>query len=383
MTKNTERNIGGTAQKSYDIAVVPGDGIGPEVSAATVDVLREALAGVAVNFTNYAAGADCYRRNANAFPEETFAACKAADAILHGAAGLPGVCYPDGTEAGQDFSMQIRSRLDLYANIRPIRLMRGAPQRLAGIGAGQIDFTIVRENTEGLYAARSGGNVLRGEVATDTLVVTRKGIQRIVHRAAQIARDGRGAPADGVRRVTIVDKANVLRSYAFFRDVAAEVLSEYPDVETEYVIIDAMTVHMIERPQHFDVIVCENLFGDILSDLGAALMGGMGLAPSGETGDHHGMFQGSHGSAPDIEGQGLANPIACILSGATMLDWLGSSQTDPRLLRAASRVRNAAEAVLAKGEATTPDLGGSGTTTTCADAICRAMQDAEREMPDD
>lgn len=269
--------------------------------------------------------------------------------------------------------MQIRAALDLYANIRPIRLMAGAPRRLVAIEPGQMDFTIVRENTEGLYAARSGGNLLRDEITTDTLVMTRKGIERIVRRAAEVASNGNGAPADGVKRVTIVDKANVLRSYAFFRQVADEVVADYPDLEVDHVIVDAMTVHMIERPQRFDVVVCENIFGDILSDLGAAMMGGLGLAPSGETGDEHGMFQGSHGSAPDIAGRGLANPIACILSGAIMLDWLGDRHCDQRLTSAAERIRSATEMVLAEGRHVTPDIGGDGSTSSCADAICKTL----------
>lgn len=368
--------------KEYAIAVVPGDGIGPEVSDAAVKVLTRAMHDVAVTFTDYPAGADCYARTGIAFPEETLNACLDAHAVLHGAAGLPGVLYPDGTEAGQDFSMKIRAALDLYANIRPIKLMNGAPRRLADIAPGQMNFTIVRENTEGLYAARGGGNILRGEIASDTLIVTRKGIERIVRRAAELARNGQGAPADGVKRVTIVDKANVLRSYAFFRSVADETLQEYPEIQVEHVIIDAMTVHMIERPQHFDVIVCENIFGDILSDLGAALMGGMGLAPSGETGDRHGMFQGSHGSAPDIAGTGRSNPIACILSGATMLEWLGQTHADPRLTAAAARVRAATEAVLADGHAITADIGGRGSTSSCTDAICALLNQTDQGQTD-
>lgn len=358
----------------YGIAVVPGDGIGPEVSGAAVHVLKHAVGSdVVIDVTTHEAGAACYVRTGKAFPKETLDACKAAHAVLHGAAGLPDVLYPDGTEAGQDFSMQVRAALDLYANIRPIKLMAGAPRRLCGIEPGQLDFTIVRENTEGLYAARSGGNILRGELATDTLVITRKGVERIVRRAAEIAKAGHGAPLDRVKRVTIVDKANVLRSYAFFRQVADEVLAGYPELEVDHVIVDAMTVHMIERPERFDVVVCENIFGDILSDLGAAMMGGLGLAPSGETGDDHGMFQGSHGSAPEIAGKGLANPVACILSGAIMLDWLGERHGDERLMSAAKRVRAATEAVLADGRHVTPDMGGDGSTSGCADAICAAL----------
>jgi len=233
-----------------------------------------------VNFTEHEAGAECYLETGTAFPDATLVTCMAANTVLHGAAGLPGVLYPDGTKAGQDFSMQIRAGLDLYANIRPIHLLAGGPQRLSGIQPGAGRFTIVREYTEGLYAAHGAGNILRGDTATDTLVLTRMEIERIVHMAAIIARNGDGAPEDGVKRVSIVDKANALRSYTFFRTVADEVLAGYPDIEVEHVIVDAMIVHMIERPQHFDAIVCENLFGDILSDLGAANTGGMGLAPS-------------------------------------------------------------------------------------------------------
>ncbi len=364
----------GAPLEQYEIAVVPGDGVGPEVSDAAVRVLQHALGSdIAVEFGSVEAGAECYRRTGDAFPDETLEACRRAHAILHGAAGLPDVLYPDGTEAGQDFSMQIRAALDLYANIRPITLMKGAPRRLTGIEPGRMSFTIVRENTEGLYAARSGGNVLRGELATDTLVMTRKGIERIAHRAAQTALSGKGAPEDGIRRVTVVDKANVLRSYAFFRQVAGEVFADYRDLEIEHIIVDAMTVHMLERPQHFDVVVCENIFGDILSDLGAAMMGGMGLAPSAETGDRHGMFQGSHGSAPAIAGKEIANPIACILSGALMLDWLGKRHNDGRLKDAAMQIRSATETVLSEGRHVTPDVGGDGSTFGCADAICAVL----------
>lgn len=371
---NMREPTGKSHKDRYDIAVVPGDGIGPDVSQAAVAAIEHALGGDSpVRFGVHEAGADCYVRTGEAFPDETRDACRAADAVLHGAAGLPDVLYPDGTEAGQDFSMKIRADLDLYANIRPIKLMQGAPRRLSAVAPGQMNFTIVRENTEGLYAARGGGNVLRGELATDTLVVTRKGIQRIVRRAAEIAMDGNGAPSDGVKRVTIVDKANVLRTYAYFREVADDVLAEFPELEVEHVIVDAMTVHMLERPQTFDVIVCENIFGDILSDLGAAMMGGLGLAPSGETGERHGMFQGSHGSAPDIAGRNLANPVACILSGAMMLEWLGAKHADPRLTAAAARIQSATEATLSAGRALTRDVGGDASTSDCLDAICAAI----------
>jgi 3-isopropylmalate dehydrogenase len=277
--------------------------------------------------------------------------------------------FADGTEAGQDFSMKIRAGLDLYANVRPIYLYPGVKTPLAGQQPGGIDFVIVRENTEGLYAARGGGNLLGNEVATDTMVLTRTGTARITEMAAKICLQRNGAPADGKRRVTIVDKANVLRSYAFFRQVADEVLAKYPEIEVEHIIVDAMTVHMLNRPGHFDVVVCENLLGDILSDLGAAMIGGLGVAPSGEMSTTHGYFQGSHGSAPDISGKGIANPTATILSTAMMLDWLAQKKSNPNLATAAGRIRSAVEGVLAAATCLTPDLGGEASADQFTDAI--------------
>lgn len=359
------------------IAVVPGDGIGPEVCQAAVDVIKAAVGDDRLCFVPYEAGAECYRRSGVAYPEETARACREADAILHGAAGLPGVLYPDGTEAGQDFSLKIRAQLDLYANVRPIRLYAGVRPRLSGWRAGEIDYVIVRENTEGLYAARGGGNLLRDEVATDTLVVSRKGVERVVRFAAELARQRDGAPRDGKRRVTVVDKSNVLRSYAFFRRVADEVLADYPDIEVDHALADAITVHLTERPDFYDVIVTENFLGDIISDLGAATVGGMGMGAAAEIGDEHGYFQASHGSAPSIVGKGIANPVASILSGAWMLDWLGQRQSDPALIQAGSRIRHAVESALKSKPAHTPDLGGNATTEACVSAVCDGLAATE------
>ncbi len=365
---------GNNNKKQYMIAVVPGDGIGPEVCAAAVQVVKAATRGCSqLTFSEFEAGANCYERCGDAFPVDSQQACLDADAVLHGAAGLPGVLYPDGTEAGQDFSMKIRASLDLYANVRPIRLIEGVDSPLKRFGPGDIDYVFVRENTEGMYAARSGGNLLHDEIASDTMIITRAGTERVVRKAAELARQRNGAPRDGKRRVTIVDKSNVLRSFAFFRRVAEETLADYPDIEIDYAIVDAMTVHMVERPDSFDVIVCENLLGDILSDLGAATIGGLGMAASGEMGDRHGYFQASHGTAPDIAGKGIANPLATILSGAMMLDWLGSRHDDAPLTRAGEKIRTAVGRVLTEGQSVTGDLAGSASTVQCADAVCAAL----------
>ena len=359
--------------ESLKIAVVHGDGIGPEVCGAAVEVLKAALGNRALDLVELPAGAEHYRRTGDAFPDETYAGCRAADAVLHGAAGLPDVRLPDGTEAGQHFSLQVRFRLDLYANVRPVKLYPGVVSPLRGREAGSIDYVIVRENTEGLYAARGGGNVLHDDVATDTLVMTRKGVERIARFACELARTRDGALRDGKRRVTIVDKANVLRSYAWFRKVASEVVDGFPDVERDHCLVDAMTLHMVLKPDFFDVVVVENMFGDIISDLGAATVGGMGMSPTAEIGDGRGLFQAAHGSAPDIAGQGVANPLGTILAGAMMLRWLAQSRPGDGLDEAAGRIERAAEKVLASREALTPDLGGKAKTRETTQAVLRAL----------
>lgn len=359
---------------SYTIAVVKGDGIGPEVCGAAMEVLQHAAAGASrLVFQEHPAGADHYRMTGVAFPQETFEACRAADAILHGAAGLPGVSHPDGTEAGIDFGLQLRFRLDLYINMRPIRLWPGVISPLRRYPPAAIDYVIIRENTEGLYASRGAGIVLREEAAADTLLITRKGTERIVRFAFELARKRGGAPRDGKRRVTACDKSNVLRSYAFFRRVFNEVAARYPDVEADAAYVDAMTVHLVNRPDFYDVIVAENMFGDIISDLGAATVGSMGMSPTAELGDHHGFFQAAHGSAPDIAGQGIANPVGTILAGALMLSWLGERKADPELVRAAGRIERAVGAVLSAGKVLPRDLGGRATTAQVTATVCDAL----------
>jgi 3-isopropylmalate dehydrogenase len=356
----------------YDIATIEGDGIGPEVCRSAVAVLRAAC-GERLRFAYHDGGAAHYARTGAVLPDDTFAACRDAHAILHGAAGLPGITYPDGTEVGNDLHLRLRFRLDLYANVRPIRLVRGVTSPLAGREAGSIDYVVVRENTEGLYASRGAGIDLRGEVATDTLVMTRKGVERIARFAFELARRRQGAPRDGRRRVTVCDKANILRSYAFFRAICGEVAAGYPDVELDHAYADAITVHLLKKPDFYDVIVAENMFGDIISDLGAGTAGGLGIAPSAELGDAHGLFQGAHGSAPDIAGQDLASPVATILSGAMMLRWLADRHADAALADAAGRIEQAVEAVLARGESVPRDLGGSAGCTAMTEAVLRQL----------
>ncbi|SFJ18486.1 isocitrate/isopropylmalate dehydrogenase family protein [Bradyrhizobium sp. cf659] len=356
---------------TYTIAVVHGDGIGPEVARAAVAVLQAGVQAGTLQFVDYPAGADHFLKTGDSFPAASFEGCRTADAILHGAAGIPGVVHPDGTEAGLDFTLTLRFKLDLFANVRPIKLYKGVPSPLGR--PGPIDYVIVRENSEGLYAARGAGALLREEVAVDTLVQTRKGIERIVRFAFELARTRNGSPKDGRRRVTCCDKANVLRTYAFFRAVFDEVAKDYPDIEAEHVLVDAMTVHLVNKPSHFDVIVTENMFGDIISDLGAATVGGMGMAPSEEVGDGIGFFQASHGSAPDIAGKGLANPYGTILASILMLRRLDQRHRDGRLRAGADGIEAAVRAGLEDPALRTRDIGGVAPTNQVVDALLKRL----------
>lgn len=356
------------------IATIEGDGIGPEVTQATIEILREACGHDALDFVMLEGGAGSYRKTGHVLPPETAEACNSMAAILHGAAGLPEVVYPDGTEVGNDLHLRLRFDLDLYANVRPIKLLSGVRSPLRDAETTGIDYVIVRENTEGLYASRGGGIELRNEVATDTLLITRKGTDRVARFAMELARKRNGALRDGKSRVTVCDKANILRSFAFFRRVCDEAAADFPDVEMDYSYVDAMTVHLVKRPDFYDVIVAENLLGDIISDLGAATVGGMGISPSAEIGPSHGLFQGAHGSAPDIAGLGIASPVATVLSGVMMLKWLADRENAPALAEAGDRIEAAVIKVLAEGKSLPRDLGGQAGCAEVTKAICLALK---------
>jgi 3-isopropylmalate dehydrogenase len=357
----------------YRIAEIGGDGIGPEVVAEAVRVLH-AVQGERLRFSFVRAevGAAVYRRTGEDLPRETVDLCRSVDAILFGAAGLPGVRHADGTELVPQVTL--RMLLDLYAGMRPIKLYPGVPSPLKLPPDQGIDYVIFRENTEGLFASLGGGSKVGEELAVDTLVITRKGTERIVRRAFESCRlRGRGAPADGVRRVTCVDKANVFRSYAFFRQVFQETAREFPDIATDFAYVDAMSMYAVQTPGRYDVVVLENMFGDILSDLGAATVGGLGMAPSGDIGERYALFQPSHGAAPDIAGRGLANPVAAILSAAMMCRWLGQQHEDPGIAHAAERIETAVAGALTDPRARTRDIGGHASTCAATDAVIAAL----------
>jgi 3-isopropylmalate dehydrogenase len=356
----------------YRLAAIGGDGIGPEVMAEALKVLG-AVSGtaLALSWDEAEAGAALWQRTGEDLPKETLVLCQKADAILFGATGLPDVRYADGTEIAPQITL--RFALDLYAGVRPIKLYPGVPSPLAVPPGRAIDYVIFRENTEGLFASRGGGARVGDAAAVDSLVVTRRGTERIVRRAFERCRRRSGAPADGVRRVTCVDKANMFRSYAFFRQVFREVAREHPNIEAECAYVDAMSMYLVQAPWRYDVIVLENMFGDILSDLAAATVGGLGMAPSGDIGDRWALFQPSHGTAPDIAGKGIANPLAMILSAAMLLAWLGHRHADAEAQAAAERIEKAVGAVLAKGHAKTRDIGGTATTREVGDAVVNAL----------
>lgn len=354
------------APRRHRVVVIKGDGIGPELVDAALLVLeaaREAL-GFELEIDLREGGAELYRRTGASLAPDTFEAVRRADAAMKGPVGLPDVRLPDGTEAGL-LGGVLRIGLDAYANVRPVRLLPGVEAPLK-VKAGEIDYVIVRENTEGLYLSRGKG-VGTSEAMADTLLVTRKGVERVARYAFELARRRNGAPEDGKRRVTCVDKANVLASLAFFRKVFDEVGEAYPDVEREHLYADAAAQALVLRPQRLDVLVMENFLGDILSDLGGATVGGIGLCPSGNIGDAHAYFEPIHGSAPDIAGKDRANPISQILSAALMLEHLGERNAADLIRRAVDTALK--EKKLLLGRDGQPERGTKRAAATLAAAV--------------
>ena len=344
------------ARETLDIAVLPGDGIGREVMPACLELLAAAAkktGGPELRFTSHNAGAQYYLESGDALPAATLDACGKADAILFGAMGWPDVRFPDGTEIIPQ--LDLRMAFDLYAGVRPIRWFPGLPKVLADERARNIDFVLVREQTEGLFYARGRGEVIDDRESFDTMHITRKGTARAAEFAFRIA--GRRRARRGSARVTCVDKANVFTSMAFFRKVFDDVAARHTSIEKEHAYVDAMALNMVKKPWTLDVLVTENMFGDILSDLGAGLIGGRGLAPSGDIGDDHALFQPAHGTAPDIAGQRKANPCAMFLSGAMMLDWLADRHGEPKLERRARIIEAAIQSALESG-VVPMELGG-------------------------
>lgn len=360
--------------KKFDIVVLSGDGIGVEVMQACLtmlDTLQKRVGGFALALDHRPGGAQLYADTGTAFPDESMRACERADAILFGAMGLPHIRYPDGTEIAPQ--LDIRTHLELYAGVRPIRAIAGVPLALADPRAKDIDLVIIREQTEGWFYSRGRADVRGDEEAYDACKITRKGSERVFDFSFRLAgrRKARN-PAKG--KVTCVDKANVFTSMAFSNRIFWERAKLFPEIAADHCYIDAMALNLIRKPWEYDVIPTENQFGDILSDLAAGLIGGMGMAPSGDIGDAHALFQPSHGSAPDIAGQGKSNPTAMFLSAAMMLQWLGERHGVRACLDAADLLETAVDHVFAQHLVRPHEFGGGDGTAEITRAVVGAIQ---------
>jgi len=357
---------------SFQIAVFDGDGIGPEIMQPTLEILTKLAdhGGYNLELLNCAAGASHYAQTGVSLPESSMDTACAADAILLSAMGLPDVRYPDGTEISPQ--IDLRKALGLFAGVRPVRIFPGLNTPLNLPEGRSVDFVLIRESTEGLFHTQGCGEVTETE-ARETLLITKEVSQKLFAFAFDLAQARQDA-GRGLGRVTCVDKANVFRAFAFFRALFDDEARKHPHMNADHAYVDATALWFVTKPWEFDVLVTENMFGDILSDLGAGLMGGLGVAPSADIGARHAVFQPCHGSAPDIAGQGVANPMAMILSAAMMLDWLGREHATPQLREDATRLEAAVEAVIAAGNARTADMGGSATTQEAALAVQARLQ---------
>ena len=352
--------------KTYRIASIPGDGIGTEVIAAGLEVLQAVArrAGFSIEVTDFDWGTDRYLREGAMMPTDGLEQLKPFDAIYFGSAGDPRV--PDHISLW-GLRLAICQPFDQYANVRPARVLPGLESPLRGVGPGDLDWVIVRENSEGEYAG-SGGRAHQGhshEVGMDVAVFTRQGVERIQRFAFELARS---RPA---KHLTLVTKSNAQRhGMVMWDDIFESIRGDYPDVETDRVLVDAMTTRMVLHPGAIDTVVATNLHADILSDLAAALTGSLGLAPTGNLnpdGDYPSMFEPIHGSAFDIMGQGIANPIGSFWSASMMLEHLGEAT-------AAQAILTAIEQVTAAGTPRPRDLGGDATTRQVTDAVIAALE---------
>ncbi|HEV2165574.1 MAG TPA: isocitrate/isopropylmalate dehydrogenase family protein [Thermoplasmata archaeon] len=369
---------------AYEVALFPGDGTGPEVLREGRKVLDALAEGDSPRWTltDYAGGGQYYQATGREVDPESLAAARRADAILLGAVGWPGASMPNGDLAGGALVLGMRQSLDLFANVRPCKLYEGVRHRISGNyqqvwAPKNVDLVIVRENTEDLYAPLRG-RLKRGdetELTVDTRVITRKGAERVIRYAFELARKrARGAPEDGVKRLTCVDKSNVMEGCRFFRETFDRIGAEYPEVERDYAYVDAFTQWLVRNPEHYDVVVATNMMGDIITDLASVLQGGMGFAAGGNIGAGHAMFEPVHGSSPKHAGKNVVNPFATFFAIEMMLRWLAERHDDARMLRQADRLERVLAEVLKAGTAQTYDQGGSISTSGAGDRVAAAIR---------
>jgi 3-isopropylmalate dehydrogenase len=367
------------AEQHFRIAVFRGDGIGVDVTDATLAVIegvRRRVGGFVLDFDDLLAGAGYFRETGRDIALDGEARAAAADAIFLGAIGLPTVRHPDGTEIAPH--LRLREQLQLYAGVRPVKAYPNVPQRLADPRAADIDLVVLRESTEGLFysaAAHNRSEVVNDEEVRDTLRITRATSEKLHDFAFRLAQKRKARGTEG--RVTCVDKANVFRSMALFRRVFDERAARFPDIEHSYNYVDAQALDLIRKPWEFDVLVMENMFGDILSDLAGGLVGGMGMAACAEIGDHHGLFQPAHGSAPDIMGRDKANPLAAILSGALMLDYLAERANLPPLSDAARLIEASVARGFAQSRLRPAEFGGDQGTIAVTNELLDLIKEVE------
>jgi tartrate dehydrogenase/decarboxylase / D-malate dehydrogenase len=356
--------------REYSIAAIPADGIGPEVIGAGIEVLeslQKRCGDIKLNVTSFDWGSDYYRKHGVMMPADGLSTLKPFDAIYFGAVGAPDV--PDHITLW-GLRLPICQGFDQYANVRPTRILPGVTSPLRDVGHGDLDWLIVRENSEGEYAGH-GGRAHRGlpeEVATETAIFTRRGVERIMRFAFDIAR------SRPLKKLTVVTKSNAQRhGMVFWDEIAALVSHDYQDVTWDKELVDAMTMRMVRYPRTIDTVVATNLHADILSDLAAALAGSLGIAPTGNVDPERrspSMFEPIHGSAFDITGKGIANPVASFWTGAMMLEHLGEKPAAELLMRAVEQV--CAAGIM------TPDLGGKATTAEVTRAVCEAVRGINR-----
>lgn len=352
--------------RTYKIAAIPADGIGPEVidaGAEVLSVLAQRAGDVRFDVTTFDWGSDYYKKTGKMMPEDGLEQLKPFDAIYFGAVGAPDV--PDHITLW-GLRLPICQGFDQYANVRTTKIIPGVTSPLRGVDVGDLDWVIVRENSEGEYSGH-GGRAHRGmpeEVGTEVSIFTRVGVTRIMRYAFQLAQS---RPR---KLLTVVTKSNAQRfGMVMWDEIAAEVAKEFPDVTWDKMLVDAMTVRMVKNPQSLDTIVATNLHADILSDLAGALAGSLGVAPTANIDPERrfpSMFEPIHGSAFDITGKGIANPVATFWTASQMLDHLGEAEASARLMRAVEKV--CAEGVL------TPDVGGKATTKEVTAAVCEAIR---------
>jgi len=358
--------------RNYSVALIPGDGIGVDVIREGQKVLNaicEIDGGIKLEYQHFDWSCAYYLKHGKMMPDNGLDQLKDFDSIYLGAVGYPGV--PDHVSLW-GLLLPIRRQFQQYINIRPVKLLRGIKSPLAGRGREDLDFVVIRENNEGEYS-NMGGRIYEGtdqDMAIQNSVFTRAGVERVLRYAFRLAQQkGRR------KRLTAATKSNGINyTMPFWDEYVRKINQEFPDVQTDIVHIDALCAFFVTKPDTFDVVVASNLFGDILTDLGAAIIGGLGIAPSGNINPEKkfpSMFEPVHGSAPDIAGKGIANPVAAIWCASMMLEHFGETQ-------AAEAIMEAVQDVLEEGKVVTPDLGGKATTEEVGDCICQKLREKLR-----